>query len=351
MLAEGASLKAGGEVLAGRILDVLSAPFEISDSDVPLAVTASIGIAEGDRATPDKLLRDADIALYRAKAAGKHCAVLFSSAMQESVDDHRHLEVDLHGALENGQFFLLYQPTVDLATGNFTGVEALIRWHHPQRGIVLPDEFIPALETSGLIVPVGQWVLEAACRQGAAWQSLGHRITVSVNVSAVQLERDRIVDEVHQALDASGFEPAMLILELTETALMRDVEATLVRLNLLKAVGVGIAIDDFGTGYSSLAYLRQFPIDELKIDQSFVSGIADSSESAAIVHTLVQLGKVLELKTIAEGIENYDQLERLRAEHVDVGQGFLFARPLEEGGVTRLLNDTPSKSKDLRVLS
>jgi EAL domain-containing protein (putative c-di-GMP-specific phosphodiesterase class I) len=174
---------------------------------------------------------------------------------------------------------------------------------------------------------------------------------VSVNVSAVQLERDRIVDEVHQALDASGFEPAMLILELTETALMRDVEATLVRLNLLKAVGVGIAIDDFGTGYSSLAYLRQFPIDELKIDQSFVSGIADSSESAAIVHTLVQLGKVLELKTIAEGIENYDQLERLRAEHVDVGQGFLFARPLEEGGVTRLLNDTPSKSKDLRVLS
>jgi diguanylate cyclase (GGDEF)-like protein len=351
VLAEGASLKAGGEVLAGRILDVLSAPFEISDSDVPLAVTASIGIAEGDRATPDKLLRDADIALYRAKAAGKHCAVLFSSAMQESVDDHRHLEVDLHGALENGQFFLLYQPTVDLATGNFTGVEALIRWHHPQRGIVLPDEFIPALETSGLIVPVGQWVLEAACRQGAAWQSLGHRITVSVNVSAVQLERDRIVDEVHQALDASGFEPAMLILELTETALMRDVEATLVRLNLLKAVGVGIAIDDFGTGYSSLAYLRQFPIDELKIDQSFVSGIADSSESAAIVHTLVQLGKVLELKTIAEGIENYDQLERLRAEHVDVGQGFLFARPLEEGGVTRLLNDTPSKSKDLRVLS
>jgi diguanylate cyclase (GGDEF)-like protein len=351
VLAEGASLKAGGELLAERILDVLSAPFDISDSDVPLTVTASIGIAEGDRATPDKLLRDADIALYQAKAAGKHCAVLFSSAMQESVDDHRQLEVDLHGALENGQFFLLYQPTVDLATGNFTGVEALIRWHHPQRGIVLPDEFIPALETSGLIVPVGQWVLDTACRQGAAWQSLGHRITVSVNVSAVQLERDRIVDEVHQALDASGFDPAMLILELTETALMSDVQATLVRLNLLKAVGVGIAIDDFGTGYSSLAYLRQFPIDELKIDQSFVSGIADSSESAAIVHTLVQLGKVLELKTIAEGIENHDQLERLKAEHVDVGQGFLFARPLEEKGVTHLLNDAAGKSQDLRVRS
>ncbi|MBF6557650.1 MAG: EAL domain-containing protein [Acidimicrobiales bacterium] len=351
VLAGGASLKAGGEVLAGRILDVLSGPFEISDSDVPLAVTASIGIAEGDRATPGELLRDADIALYQAKAAGKHCAVLFSSAMQESVDDHRHLEVDLHDALEDGQFFLLYQPTVDLATGDITGVEALIRWQHPQRGIVLPDEFIPALESSGLIVPVGQWVLEAACRQGAAWQNMGHRITVSVNVSAVQLERDRIVDEVHMALGASGFEPARLILELTETALMRDVQASLVRLNRLKAIGVGVAIDDFGTGYSSLAYLRQFPIDELKIDQSFVAGIADSSESAAIIHTLVQLGKVLELKTIAEGIENHDQLERLRAEHVDIGQGFLFARPLDEEGISRLLNTAAGKFKDLRVLS
>ena len=351
VLVEGASLETGTDVVAERILEVLSAPFEISDSDIPLVVTASIGIAEGNRATPDELLRDADIALYQAKAAGKHCAVLFSHSMQESVDDHRHLEVDLHRALENGQFFLLFQPTADLATGAFIGVEALIRWRHPERGIVLPDEFIPALESSGLVVPVGQWVLEAACQQGAAWQSQGHRIAVSVNVSAVQLERDRIVDDVNGALEASGFDPSMLVLELTETALMHNVQATLARLTLLKAIGVGIAIDDFGTGYSSLAYLRQFPIDVLKIDQSFVSGIADSTEAAAIVHTLVQLGKVLELKILAEGIENEDQLMRLRAEGVDIGQGFLFARPLEVGAVDQLFQDSAGRHKELRVLS
>ncbi len=174
---------------------------------------------------------------------------------------------------------------------------------------------------------------------------------MSVNVSAVQLERDRIVDDVNRALDASGFDPARLTLELTETALMHDVQATLARLTLLKSIGVGIAIDDFGTGYSSLAYLRQFPIDILKIDQSFVSGIVASSETAAIVHTLVQLGKVLELTIIAEGIENEDQLMQLRSEHVDIGQGYLFARPLEAGIVDRLLKGSAGKRNDLRVLS
>jgi len=351
VLAEGASLKAGAEVVADRILNVLNAPFEIPESDVPLAVTASVGFAEGYRATPGELLRDADIALYQAKAAGKHCAVAFSPSMQQVADDHRLLEVDLHRALEKGQFFLLYQPTVDLSTGAFTGVEALIRWRHPKRGIVRPDEFIPALEASGLIVPVGQWVLKTACQQGAIWQSQGHVITMSVNVSAVQLERDRIVDDTIGALEESGFDPAMLILELTETSLMHDVQATLERLTLVKAIGVGIAIDDFGTGYSSLAYLRQFPIDVLKIDRSFVSEIVDSSESAAIVHTLVQLGRVLELTTIAEGIENEDQLMRLRAENVDIGQGYLFAQPLEADAVGWLLGDSAGRSSAPRVMS
>ncbi|HVA08488.1 MAG TPA: EAL domain-containing protein, partial [Acidimicrobiales bacterium] len=304
VLVEGASLAAGAEVVSERILDVLATPFEIPASNVPLEVTASIGIAEGDRALPGELLRDADIALYRAKAAGKHCAVAFCPSMQEAVDDHRTVEVDLHHALENGQFFLLYQPTIDLSNGAFTGVEALLRWRHPERGVVQPNDFIPALESSGQIVAVGEWVLHEACRQGAAWHSQGHRITVSVNISAIQLERDRIIDDVHSALTTSGFKPAMLILELTETTLMHDVEATVVRLKLLKALGVRLAIDDFGTGYSSLAYLRKFPIDVLKIDQSFVSGIAETKESAAVVHTLVQLGKVLGLETVAEGIES-----------------------------------------------
>ena len=350
VLVEGASMAAGAEVVAERILDILATPFEIPASGVPLEVTASIGIAEGDRAAAGELLRDADIALYRAKAAGKHCAVSFSPSMHQAVDDHRSIEVALHHALENGQFFLLYQPTIDLLTGIFGGVEALLRWNHPERGIVQPNDFIPALEASGQIIPVGEWVLHEACRQGAEWHRQGHRITVSVNISAVQLERDRIIDDVHNALLESGLDPGMLILELTETTLMHDVETTVVRLKLLKALGVRVAIDDFGTGYSSLAYLRQFPIDVLKIDQSFVSGVAATKESAAVVHTLVQLGKVLGLETVAEGIESEDQRKRLQAEDVNIGQGFLFARPLDVEAVDQLLRDSMNMAEPIRAV-
>jgi diguanylate cyclase (GGDEF)-like protein len=346
VLVEGSSLAAGAGVVADRILDVLRTPFEIASSKIPLALTGSIGVALGDRVTADQLLRDADTALYRAKADGKKCFVVFSHSMQEADDDRRHLEGDLHDALEAGQFFLLYQPTVDLSTGTFTGVEALLRWRHPRRGVVQPDDFIPSLERSGLIVPVGQWVLETACRQGAEWHRRGHQITVSVNVSARQLERDRIVDDVHGALAASGFDPCMLLLELTETTLMQDVDATSARLALLKAIGVRIAIDDFGTGYSSLAYLRHFPIDVLKIDRSFVSGIGDTTEAGALVHTLVQLGKVLGLETIAEGIETDDQRLRLKAESVDGGQGFLYSRPLTVEQVDQLLNEAALASRE-----
>jgi diguanylate cyclase (GGDEF)-like protein len=343
VLSEGASLDAGAELVADRILDVLATPFEIASSDVPLIVTASVGVAQGDRTTPEELLQDADIALYQAKAAGKQRAVSFSPSMQAAVDDHRHLEVDLQTALEGGEFFLVYQPTIDLSTGDFTGGEALLRWRHPTRGVVQPDNFIPALESSGLIVTVGAWVLHEACRQGAAWNRQGYRFMMSVNVSGRQLERDRIIDDVSDALQMSGLEPEMLILELTETALMHDVEAAITRLKLLKALGVRIAIDDFGTGYSSLAYLRQFPIDVLKIDRSFVSGIADTSESAALMHTLVQLGKTLGLETIAEGIETDDQRSRLQAEEVEIGQGFLFARPLAVDDMNRLLRSSAGK--------
>ena len=340
VLLEGASLAAGSGVVAQRVLDVLAAPFEIPASDAPLDVTASIGIAEGDRAHPGELLRDADIALYRAKAAGKHCAVTFDASMHEAVDHNRSIELDLHHALEDDQFFLLYQPTIDLMTGAVAGVEALLRWRHPERGTVQPDDFIPALESSGLIVPVGEWVLREACHQAEMWSRQGHRITMSVNISAVQLQRDRIMDDVHNALSASGFDPERLILELTETTLMLDVDATLIRLKLLKALGVNLAIDDFGTGYSSLAYLRQFPIDVLKIDRTFVTGMTETRESAAIVHTLVQLGKVLGLATVAEGIENEEQWERLKEEEVNIGQGFFFARPLDVEGVEQFLDMT-----------
>jgi diguanylate cyclase (GGDEF)-like protein len=351
VLAEGVSLEAGVDVVADRLLDVLATPFIISASDVPLNVSASIGIAEGDRSTPEELLQDADIALYQAKNRGKQRAVKFIPSMQESVDHRRHLEVDLQGALELNEFFLMYQPTVELSTGAFTGVEALIRWNHPERGLVQPNDFIPALESSGQIIPVGAWVIHEACRQGAIWQSHGDNFTVSVNISAKQLERDSLVTDVREAIEVSGFDPRQLILELTETALMHDSGTTVARLMLLKALGVRIAIDDFGTGYSSLAYLRQFPIDILKIDRSFVSGIADSRESAALVHTLVQLGKVLGIETIAEGVETDSQRSRLESEAVDTGQGFLFARPLSVKDLDHLLSDSSGKPEWLSSTS
>ncbi len=338
VLLGGSSMDAGAEVVAKRILDAFGTPFEIP-GNAPLSITASIGIATGGRPTPDELLRDADIALYQAKGAGKHRAVTFTASMQDAVDDHRYLDVDLHAALEAGEFFLLYQPIVDLSTGAIMGVEALVRWRHPRRGVVEPSDFIPALESSGLIVAVGNWVLREACLQGALWQRRSHRLIVSVNVAAAQLEQHRFVDDVKGALSASGLDPTLLTLELTETTLMRDPGASAARLKLLKAIGVHIAIDDFGTGYSSMTYLQRFPIDILKIDYSFVSDITDRDDSAALVHTLVQLGKVLELTTTAEGVETEEQRMWLRAEGVDRGQGFLFGRPMKAGAVIDLLED------------
>jgi diguanylate cyclase (GGDEF)-like protein len=349
LLVEGSSLNAGAEIVADRILEMLAPPFHVVGSEFPLSVKASIGIATNQWGDADELLRDADIALYQAKGAGKGRAVVFTASMHAAIRDHRTLAQDLRIALESDQLFLLYQPTIDLETGTFTGVEALLRWQHPERGVVLPGEFIPAMETSGIIVPVGAWVLEEACRQAAVWQVEGHRVTMSVNVSARQLEHDRIFDDVRLALLGSGLNPSDLILEFTETTLMSIADEQRVRIEQLKSLGIRIAIDDFGTGYSSLSYLRKFPIDIMKIDRSFVSGMNGSAEAAALVHTLVQLGKALSLETIAEGIEDDDQRFRLQAEEVDAGQGFLFSRPLPSDVIGGFLTNAQSKLHDSRA--
>ncbi len=337
VLIDDRSLTRGPELAAQRILEAMSPTFMLEATEVPVVVTVSIGIAEGLRDHPEDLLHDADVALNQAKASGKRRAVVFATPMQDAVDARHGLEVDLRDALLLHQFFLLYQPIVDLETGAITGAEALLRWHHPLRGVVEPNEFIPTLESTDLILPVGQWVLDEACRQGKAWQSAGHPLSISVNVSANQLDEGTLGGEVRQALLASGFTPDLLVLELTETILMDDVPTAVEQLGRLKATGVRISIDDFGTGYSSFAYLRRFPIDILKIDKAFVDAIADTWESAAIVHTLVQLGKVLGLEMIAEGIETDDQWMRLRGEGVEKGQGFKFARPLNAASVDLLL--------------
>jgi diguanylate cyclase (GGDEF)-like protein len=339
VLVEGGSLAFGADVVAERLLDALAEPFALGQpTAAPLTVGASIGIALGDRPTAGELLRDADIALYQAKAAGKHCHMVFVHEMQAAVHDRLELETDLRSALAADEFFLVYQPIFNLREMTVSGVEALLRWNHPTRGVVQPDLFIPLLEETGLIVSIGRWVLETACQQAADWEQQGYHIAVSVNVSARQLESDQLIDDVSAALADSGLDAASLTVEVTETTLMRDADATALRLGTLKTLGVRIAIDDFGTGYSSLAYLRQFPVDSLKIDRSFIAGIADSAESAALMHTLVQLGKTLGLETLAEGIEETDQLGHLQSEQCDSGQGFLFARPMPVDDVTRFLD-------------
>lgn len=338
VLVDGTTMDAGPELVAERLLEVLRPPFQLEASSSPVTLTASIGIAVGARPTAAELLRDADIALYAAKAAGKDRFIVFEPEMHTAVQDHLLLEMDLRDALAADQYFVVYQPIFNLVGGETTGVEALLRWDHPVRGVVGPDTFIPVLEDSGMIVDVGRWVLEEACHQGARWHDLGYRLDVSVNVSARQLETDQLLDDVRFALLSSGFHPGSLIIEITETAIMRDMAAAIPRLAALKSTGIRIAIDDFGTGYSSLAYLQQFPVDTLKIDRSFIASMASSPESAVLIHTLVQLGKTLGLETLAEGIEGTEQYVQLEREECDSGQGYLYAEPLAVDAVVPFLD-------------
>jgi diguanylate cyclase (GGDEF)-like protein/PAS domain S-box-containing protein len=338
VLAEGMSIAAGPELLAERIQEVLSEPFVVGERSAPLMVTASIGIASGLRQSAADLLRDADIALYRAKGTGKHRWALFAPEMQSDVLDRLGLKMDLQTALANDEFRLLYQPLFDLDTMHVYGVEALLRWEHPTRGLVGPNEFIPILEESALIVDVGDWVLRQACSQAGEWHRRGYALSVSVNVSMRQLETTVLVGQVRDALRSSGLPPGALLLEITETALMRDADSTIARLSELKALGVSIAIDDFGTGYSSLGYLRQFPVDALKIDRSFIAGMAESPESPVLIHAMVALAHALGLGTVAEGIEERSQLELLRRQGCQRGQGYLVSRPVAPEAVIALLD-------------
>jgi EAL domain-containing protein (putative c-di-GMP-specific phosphodiesterase class I) len=249
------------------------------------------------------------------------------------------LERELRDALENREFFLVYQPTFDLRDMRPTGMEALIRWQHPARGVVQPNDFIPILEETGLISEVGKWVLMEACRQGAKWRETGHRIGMAVNVSGRQLDDDELVAAVGNSLSESGLDPSALTLEITETTLMRNAEDTVRRLAAIKELGVRIAIDDFGTGYSSLSSLRQLPVDILKIAKPFVSGIGDSAADVAFVAAILRLGESLGLTMIAEGVETARQRDLLTSAHCQLAQGFLFGRPMDAEGIGGLLRE------------
>ncbi len=326
--------------VARRLQETLVAPFGHAKKD--LFVRASIGVTtriSGDE-TPVDMLRNADIAMYTAKSNGKNRIEAYQPEMHAAATARLALRGDLERAMDRGEFFLVYQPIVCLDDNRPRGVEALVRWRHPERGIVNPTEFVPLAEETGLIVKLGRWVLDEACGQAHQWDVSGvvPPFSINVNVSARQLQEPDFVDQVRRTLEASQLPASRVTLEFTESLLLRDTELTISTLHSLKALGVRLAIDDFGTGYSSLSYLRRLPIDELKIDASFIAGVSSEPDQMAVVRSIVELAETLHLETVAEGIEDFAQLEALRGLSAQMGQGFVFAEPLEAGQVASMLS-------------
>jgi diguanylate cyclase (GGDEF)-like protein/PAS domain S-box-containing protein len=324
--------------VADRILAELAGPFDLGDCEV--FVRASIGVAVADSAACDgnTLLRNADMAMYHAKTAGKGRHQTFRPSMHAHATKRLELHGDLRRAIERDELVVHYQPIIDLPTGRPASFEALVRWQHPSRGMLMPNDFIPLAEETGLIVPLGRWVLRTATRQGRRWlDRFGLPFSMAVNVSVRQLLEDGFVEEVATALRDSGLPGSCLTLEVTESVFMTDLDSTAARLDELKAVGVQLAIDDFGTGYSSLSYLERFPIDVIKIDRSFVAALLDPGRPATLVHTILDLARRLGVPAIAEGIERPSQFVELREQGCQLGQGFLFSRPLDAEAMERVL--------------
>jgi EAL domain-containing protein (putative c-di-GMP-specific phosphodiesterase class I) len=285
-------------------------------------------------------MRNADLAMYMAKSAGGSGFASYDPQMLSGLVERLELEADLRMALERGELKLHYQPTIDLADSRVVGFEALVRWQHPTRGLISPMDFIPIAEGTGLIVPLGRWVIAESCRQAVEWSARngGDPVKIAVNVSVRQFDRSDLPAMVGEVLAETGMPAARLCLEMTESVLMTDTEENLAQLVRLKKLGVTLAIDDFGTGYSSLAYLRRFPVDTLKIDRSFVERLGEQTDDAALANTIVQLGRSLGMSTVAEGIEEYGQLAALREMGCDYAQGFYFSRPVPAAEAGRLLS-------------
>ncbi|HMT62880.1 MAG TPA: EAL domain-containing protein, partial [Microthrixaceae bacterium] len=293
---------------------------------------------------PAALLRDANAALHEAKLRGRDRTAVFNGRLRERAVDRINVETGLRRALRRDELRVYYQPQVDLSTGRISGVEALARWQHPEHGLLGPGEFVSIAEQSGLIVPIGAWILQRACEQLAEWAETlphGHELTMGINLSGRQLIHPDLVDEIVAITTETGVNPAKVELEITESILLDDVDRSIKVLTDLKSHGLKLALDDFGTGYSSLTYLRRFPIDVVKIDRSFVDGIGDDPDNAAIVRSVVELAKTLGLTCIAEGIETDDDLAQIRDLGCDVAQGFLIAQPLSAADAERLISYDP----------
>jgi diguanylate cyclase (GGDEF)-like protein/PAS domain S-box-containing protein len=326
------------EDLARTVLDVIGAqPFYIDGRE--LSVTTSVGMTTASSNDRGDLLRGADIALTLAKAEGRNRCVTFAQEMQNAVDARAQLTVDLREAVACEQFDTFYQPVVRSKDLSVIGLEALVRWRHPLLGLIPPAHFISLAEETGMIGDIGRLVLRQVCDQAKSWQKQHKRLTVAVNVSVFQLRSDEFISEVSAAIEASGLDPARLVLEVTESILINNPQTALTRLGALKDLGVRLAIDDFGTGYSSLSYLRQFPFDILKIDQSFIASMVDSVQAETMVRTMIQLGRRLKLEVIAEGVESQEQFDLLRRLHCNHVQGYLFSRPVDAETMTSLLSE------------
>ncbi len=328
--------------VATRMIDVLRVPMELSGTEV--FVRGSIGIAISTAvSTADELLRRADVAMYSAKSDGKGQFAIYRASMETSMLGHLQLAGELQRAVERGELVVHYQPSVVLSSQKIAGVEALVRWQHPTRGLLLPGEFIHIAEETGLIVTIGRWVLRESCFQARSWQTeypSDPPLTIAVNVSARQIHQPGLVEVVAEALRDSGLPPNSLILEITESLVMQNAELAIERLHELKALGVRLAIDDFGTGYSSLSYLRRFPVDILKIDKSFVDGVGEHGKERELAQSIIELGQTLNLEIVAEGVERADQLGWLKSRNCDLAQGFLFAQAISADSIRALLSET-----------
>jgi len=321
-------------ILARRLIETLSAPFDLDGNQVVIGASVGIAFAPSDGSDVDSLLKNADMALYRAKGDGRGAYRFFEMAMDTLVQHRRHLELDLRRALLTEEFIVYYQPLVSAETEKITGFEALLRWKHPVRGLVSPAEFIPLAEETGLIVPLGEWVVRQACKEAANWPK---DLRIAVNLSPAQFKSKALVLSVITALAESGISPRRLELEITETVLLTNNEATLATLHQLRSLGVRIAMDDFGTGYSSLSYLRAFPFDKIKIDRTFIQDLGSEPDCLAIVKAVAGLGSSLGMATTAEGVETLDQLRQVREQGCTEAQGYYFSPPLPAGEVQEML--------------
>jgi predicted signal transduction protein with EAL and GGDEF domain len=321
--------------LASRIVDVLAAPYDVYGHNLCAGTSIGIAAAPLDGDDPDQLLKNADLALYLAKQEGGGAYRFFEPELDRLMRERRQLELDLRQAILRSEFELHYQPIFDLRDDQIGGFEALLRWNHPTRGRIAPDQFISLAEETGLIVPIGDWVLRRACADAATWTG---DLEVSVNVSPVQFKNVNLVETVRGALTSAGLAPSRLELEITETVLLQNSEATLATLHQLRALGIRIAMDDFGVGYSSLSYFQSFPFDKIKLDRSFISGLSEGNSSLAILRAVASLGANLSIVTTAEGVETAEQLQQIRREGISQIQGYLISPPRSAEEISKLLN-------------